>query len=798
MRKTLLRLVSIGLIFLAPLISSTSGNPVWSSAAWDARPPNAVEMEALRVKLAKENTLGHADLFSMAAAEATFVSHGRPETEWMAWELAHLYKQDGIIDYANRAEQILMGLAARPIPEPPEGIHIEGKWLPYPAIIAFGILKEKGYWSEHSPSDDDYKILEQWLRNYGASFVRLIQRPDQVTNYTPFGLKHIAVLGLILDNFDYLNLAYETAERLAYSPEFWHADHIWQEGNVSYARQVSGNLKAMLPALWEGYSLGKVCYSTAQLDKLSARLQEIDEAQARFSMPSGRAIPVNDTHWGISPEAIPRLPRSIEFPDFGHFALPGSDIESHLSIPLLTGGGRYGGGHYHDSMLSLQLWAHGQELLPDAGYPFRPENHRYFHMSPYAHNMPTVEWDDVTFPQKGEWGVWSGSWARSSLIGYESGESSGRQVSYILARTLGPETLPESRIERMLIQVSTGTWSGYLIDVSWVQGGDRHLNFIRQTEDEAVEQTVQTVLTPDGRTLAEVLGNEEAIDYKNWGKYIKNPKRVQATEGFTISWKGTETGVILKAHLAPEEGSDSWISEMPRLRPTKQNPKLRDAFPGYHLTRRRTVTDQSKTIWAAVYEPVQADEAAKIKKVNWERSGDGLSLEVVFKNRNDRWIVGTSKQSTEVGEFRLEGRAAGFSFLEDIMDWKWASLGSSLTNGNEPVIAAPESKSVDVLSLHRATDGWELVVAGPMTLPASGWALLEFADGSGRAVELTRVIKTNEKLTTFSMEKDPGLQIDGSAVQRTQFPLKKIRGATSIRPLGAFFVDTGNNQPVTR
>jgi len=776
-------------IILISATSSLYANPAWGSAAWDARPPVPSDLEALTLKPPATHNISIDESFSRGANEETFVSHGRPETEWLAWELAHLFKHTDDLKYAGLAESILLGLASREMPEPPQGIHFEGKWIPYPAMIAYGILNESGYWEKDATNhgDDNQRLLERWLREYKESFEKLIERPGQVTNYTPFGLKHAAVLGLILDDIHLLNLSYQIGYRLAFSDEFWHADIIWQEGTVSYARQVSGNLKAMIPVLQAGLPLGLMSYNQCDLDTLSDRLQNIDEAQARFNMPSGRPIPVNDTHWSIPSEAIPRVPRAIEFPDFGHFALPGSDIETHLSISPLTGGGRYGGGHYHDSLLSIQLWGHGQELLPDAGYPFRTANNRYFHMSPYAHSMAIVSTTGEDLSQPGNYGVWSGSWARSSILGYESGTASDNKINYILGSSLGPEGNSTTILERMLIQVSTGLWSGYVVDIIWAQGGDTHKSFLRQTEDEAVHQTISAPLVVAGETMAEVLDNSTEVEERNWSALLKNPKRVAIPESFQISWMGKDSGVELNAYLAPQEGSESWISEMPRLRPTKQNSEKRNNFPGYHLTRQRKVAADEITIWAAVYEPVQKGGQPKIEKVVWHKSGTGLTAEVTLNDRTDEWIVGRADIPTEINGRRLNGRAAGYSSSNEEIDWKWAALGSSLTVNDRLLISTPESIRLKVTELTETSSRHEITVDGKMTLPDSGWALLRFADGSGRAIELEAVKFSSSSQTQFLLKNNPGLTISPEGMLRSAFPAHFIPGATFLEPLGAFY-----------
>ncbi len=756
-------------------------------AAWATQAPPALP---ILLKATEEARAAAPDaLAAEGRTEKVFVTAKRPATEWTAWRLAHVYRLSGDKAAAARAAALIAGLAGRPFPEVPAEIHAEGKLIPFPAVIAFGLLRDAPVWRETSAGPDapERARVEAWLREYAKAFQAVLDRPGQVTNYTPFGLRHAASLALVLGDRDLLLRCEAVAGRLAYDPDFWHADLIWQEGTVSYARQVTGNLKGLLPMLRAGAESGLAAVDEAGLDRLAGRLGEIDAAQALFTMPGGRAIPVNDTHWAVPPEATPRAPRSLVYPDFGHYALGGADMETHLSAPVLTGGGRYGGGHYHDSRLSLQLWAHGEEVLPDAGYPFQPKNHRYFHMSPLAHNVAVADTPRLT-RDKGDYGIWGGHWARTAVFGYDDGAASGGRVGYVAAASPGPAGEGVTRSERVLLQVATGAWSGYVLDAFWLQGGKIHETYLRQTEDEAATQAVSAPLVAAGETMAAVLGESTDGD-QAWRAVLREPMRVDTRGDFDVTWTGEESGVGMRLFFAPQEGSTTWLSRMPRVRPTAQDPAKRDDFPGWHLYRRRTVAATQTTVWAGVYEPVARDAKPRVRAVRWERSSDGAGLlvRVELEGRTDVWVMGGAGREVAVDGHSLRGRAAGYSTAETGEAWSWAAAGTALKRPGATGLVGAESAALRVTRL----SGGRLVVAGAMARPAAGWVALRFADGSGRAVRVGEVRADASGAaageTVFEVIGDPGMEIDAAGMRRTAFPLHAVPGAVSVEPLGAVF-----------
>ena len=783
---------TLGIYVVASLLSLTANTaPPWDLAAWSTTAPSQEDLKGLKDLTESYQKKSYPELYTLAKMEAVFVSHSRSETEWAAWRFAHLYRLTTDRDYAKRSAVLLAGLAARDIPPAPEKIHIEGKWIPYPAVIAYGLIQSSTIWPlqmEEKAHVVEKMFIDHWIRSYAESFRRILERPGQVTNYTPFGLRHAASLALVIKDPHLMTLCQETAWELAFSPKFWHADLIWQEGTVSYARQVSGNLKDMLPMLEAGLEAGWL-QDASILKQLGERLERIDKAQINFSMPSGRPIPVHDTHWMIPSDALPRASRAIAYPDFGHFALKGPDLETHLSIPSLTGGGRYGGGHRHDSRLALSLWAHGQELLPDAGYPFYPANHRYFHMSPLAHNLALSVDPKAEFPA-GPYGIWGGAWARSNLVGYDDGSSHEGKITYIAATSPGPKEELMKRAERHVLQVETGMWSGYVVDIFWVQGGRYHRSFLRQSEDEAVTQSVDIELSPVGDTMAEILGEPSEGD-KAWTRKLLHPLKVLTENGFHIEWAGNESGVTLNIHVAPQSGSVSWLSQMPRLRPTNQDPSKRDDFPGWHLFRQREVQADELTLWAAIYEPVANGAERQIDKVSWslDPNQKGLKVEIFLGERKDTWVLALNdSENFSIEDVNLKGQAAGFSEQKGQLQWSWAATGSHLSQLNKERANGGSAQPFLVKSL-QAEDGGETIlqVDGAMELPPGKWANLTFADGSGRGMYLPAIASKEKMTTRFSLERPPGLEVDKEGMRRIAFPQHDIPGRVELTPLGGYF-----------
>lgn len=710
----------------------------------------------------------------------------RADIEIELCRLAQLYVLESEYDYACKVYDALIKLANNHFEIKKNNTTsyfiMDGYTLHpiYPAI-AYSLLGDFSVQEfDTLYQTDTQKLIESWL--YDTAEITY----NQFTNYTAgnltgFTVKHMAGIAKILNEPLIMRWAIFIADQVMV-PELWHADGMWWEGTLSYSQQVTGNLKEALPLISgfvdpEGYNdtlLGLKLDGT-DISSRYPMLKHSPNELKKVVNPDGTVMAVHDTHPTYSSVVGKNLPikeeylNNVELNHFGLFALKSGNTENaqqvSLLFPPMLAGGPFGGGHCHGNFLTMTLWAAGQELLPDAGYPFQTANHRFFHMSPVTHNGAFI-WDGSVTSHV-DYAYLS---SRPNLLRYDDGTESGGNIQLIEAQQLMSEDIGVKDKRRLLMQIKTSQNTSYVFDLQTLAGGDVHENFLRASEDEGVE-----VITESTKI--------KSVD--NLGTYLKNngdggllplqtlftDADIYSGDNINFSFVGDTSGARLNAFVKGVEGSSAAFSSMPSLRRTGGDSSLRDDFPTKHFYQRREVSGDEVTRFAAVYEGLSATDNAYIDNVSWYETADAVFALIDMGEFED--IICISDDLTKK-EFEGIIFKSGIGWVRRTKNDKKVASGYIYGGGkiytDFGTFSCKDNFESNIKSVNQSILGKNAVELND-DLPeelVGKWANITFSDGSGLSFKLTDV----DGKTAFT-HNDVGFEFADRKSTFTAFPAKQ-------------------------
>ena len=204
------------------------------------------------------------------------------------------------------------------------------------------------------------------------------------------------------------------------------------------------------------------------------------EAKGKFRFPNGYIAAIHDA-WSTNRRGGPPLKRSSShlLPGFGHAILgrgEGKDqIQAHLHFSPL-------GGHGHNDMLNIIIFAKGHEFVPDFGYT---------HTLLRAWSTSTIGHNTVVIDQKEQWFRRDArNFGNLLLYDARDPEIKVAEAEGLRAYEKVIEDLEEYR--RLVALVAVSERDAYLVDVFTVKGGHQH------------DWVVHTAGGPDGRQPHEI------------------------------------------------------------------------------------------------------------------------------------------------------------------------------------------------------------------------------------------------------------------------------------------------------
>ncbi|CAG7626652.1 heparinase II/III family protein [Paenibacillus allorhizosphaerae] len=755
--------------------------------------PIAKETEAdIRKAIAPLMRMDENELVAAAQADAAKRKYVDDHTEYeaMARRLSMMYSKTKDEAYARRAILIMVQFASGH-PDVPKLIkdndlfHSHGKYIPMDVLYGYDMIYNSGAWQQLDAKlgISSRDLVEGWIRSAVLDLYNLCN-DEYYSNIVPYGLRNAFGAAVVLGDPDIIRLFLPWADTM-FSGRQFHADGMWQEGTPSYNNQVAANALLAFQLLKESYQdpEGYIDSRYGRLDRtdLSVRypiLAKSKEVASIMSFPTGAPVALHDT-WPKDPsEVSPILKnklKNIELWHFGHFALTHGDERSatqvHLTFPPLSEGLPYTAGHYHGNHLGLILWGAGMEMLPDAGYPKGPN--RYFSMDTVYHNAPWV-WSKDAEPYKQSQSLFT----RPSLLAYDPGDASKKQVQLIEASEPGPARDQAEVKRRLLMLVQIEGNRSYAVDVSRLKGGQAHELFMHSSEDEDTEMSASLPLTGHDGTVQDymkTIGKEQGLSF--YRDKMRSPQTGDGSSDFQFTWTGASSGSSIGAYMNGVPGGEVIFSQIPSIRRSGNDPAKADDFPAWHLYRRHVVSSGEATRYGAIYETWRKEETPLLRSVTWliQNQTDDMTAAAVIETERytDTIYISDDTKERIVAGMRFSGKIAFVrkeSSTGSVL-WGYVYGQGMIRAGDFNVQGLPDSKR----KVLRAEGSLNKTTANTLTvdgkLPDDGslngaWLRTEFPDRSGYGMRIEKI----EGGSTIVLQQPPGFEVTPAGARMLFFP----------------------------
>jgi len=356
-------------------------------------------------------------------------------------------------------------------------------------------------------------------------------------------------------------------------------------------------------------------------------------------LPDGRALPVRSSHllagYGIGM------------------------LNNRSDAVAVTFNYGFKGTHYHWDFLNFELFADGQKMIPDLGYPDA--------MNEYVKEVYTWSFNSVSHNTV----VVDAQRQASNVPGKLHDFADGRFARSVDASSA---TYPQTTVyRRNLIMVDVDSARSYVVDFFRVAGGTQH--------DYALHGPPGK-LTAEGKwgekqagTLA---GAEVAFgdiyddpkmgakgyqgsygNYKGSGyQYLFNVQKLNGDRTTLTYSHVSDENAKVKIHILPQSGQEILMAD------AWNKPRAKNHLLKYMITRRKSVANQVlKSTFIGVMEPF----SGSVPLINALRKlpvSHGAAVEVVRPNATDVVISDTSNAVKTIAGYRIEtdARAAVVSF----------------------------------------------------------------------------------------------------------------------------------------
>lgn len=644
--------------------------------------------------------------------------------------------------------------------------------------------------------DVEQKIVEEMFL---PSFDYVFSFPITLANMDKSLWFGLIEAGKALGQPEYIHKAAEWMKD--YAEQRFMTDGSWYEVTVSYHNQATDGLADAI-AMLQGYSdpPGYVSpRSGVRFDNLDLydEYPILEKALAfpkQLAYPNGKVVPVQDT-WGHSAET--------PAPDAGAVLLPSAKIARLTSGTGSTQTQLYMQftpkyGHNHFDPLSLNLFTHGQELLPDLGYSH--SKYRYFTVSTLGHNTVTVNSRNMTASGDARDG---GKIERFVAEGLFQAMRASQQEAYA-------ETDEYSR-EPWLVPFPGASGESYTIDLFRVSGGDRHEYTLQGDADrDAVFRTDAPLtyygerLLPPGVTATEALVSSEggsAEGHYPGYIYVKDVYKADLTgdrfsvELDTSGSAGKLAGLRITG-LLDSGANELYLGRSPSIRTTRMSGPAGDdndsvsLYDMPKLVLRRDGTDLSST-FVTLLEPYGSGSAPRIEafdRIVPDQAPDGAAVIRVAYGDTIDWIVSNPRnpqQPIVAGDLSMTGEMGFIRQIDGAVVEMRLVNGTLLQKGGAQLTGAADVTGA-VTGTKRIANGDEIDalltdVAVP-TSAAGETVIVTHPDGTVRGYPVADVIHTANGSELVLDGQDPGFTLDGSGgSELNYYPATRWSGSHTLR-----------------
>ncbi len=661
--------------------------------------------------------------------------------------------------------------------------------MPYSLALAYDRIapsSELDKLSEELGEDVPAK-LEDFFRQT-ANFARTF--PVQLGNMTPKLCRAFAVIGRVIGEPEFVHDAFRRIWRML--EVRFYPDGIWREGTPAYHNMTMGGLVQCTRVL-KGYSdpegyvnpIDGLHLENTDPDKDLPFLAEAQAAVSKLKLPTGHYAAIHDS-W-----AQTSLGRSVGRPKdtplkshllwgYGH-AILGLGAGELATQAHLHFSGWYG--HGHEDNLSLLLYSHGKELLPDLGYTHT--DLRPFTMNSLAHNVAVVD-------GKRQQARATSVPADGYLVSYAV---LGDLLRYAEAGAEGAYPGVTKVYRRAIAVVGLPQGGSYVLDIFRITGGSKHDWVIHGSAD---EDQALSVSIPSGSFSGRLM--PPGIELPPGWPTSSLPKTIEGYNAmyglFDDRHVGPGDETFSATFSYPQEDSPKlqttilgqpetvvYIGTLPSVRrAAESNEKAWDfRMPALLLRREGEKLD---SIFAAVHLPYQgAPPLQRITRLELEDAPAGaIGLICEGNGFTDYHLCGPDPE----GEMKAAGiplsARARYAFVRTSNDQvtRMALVDGTGVRFGEQEIALPPPASGEILAVHRqeAGDAEDALIVDADLQPRLGLpderVIVRFGNGMTYGLAISEIRREGEN-SVIVLTHRPGFKLaeDGEGAVMTYFPHKK-------------------------
>ncbi|PAV31260.1 hypothetical protein CIL05_00990 [Virgibacillus profundi] len=450
-------------------------------------------------------------------------------------------------------------------------------------------------------------------------------------------------------------------------------------------------------------------------------------------------------------------------------------------------------GHDHFDPLNLNLYAEGQELLPDIGYSYT--FYRRWATSTMGHNTVVVDSKDMTA---------SGDAEHGGNIEVFAPIDDNLQVMRANHEKAYPGTDEYSR-EPWFIGFPNNE-DGYVLDLFRVSGGDRHeytlqgdANHDARFDTDMALEEYGDYLLPEGTevTLPETAYDKGYAEGHYYGYiYLQNVMEAMLEDNqyelTLVTEENNEEQAKMKITGLLESGENElFLAESPSLRSTRlhgTSMDTNDEAVKYHMPKyvlRRNGEDLTSQ-FITLMEPYRDDTGPQIdsvEKLEMDESSPGdIAVAVTYGDTTD--IILSSPHHPEepliVDDITMTGKMGMIRLQDDELKDMYLIGGSLLEKGDEQLTGngTVEGTLTDVMR-QANRDSYDAFVTDsyiPEDTQGSH-IVVTHPDGKTHGYEIKEIIRENEQTIIQIDGMDPGFSINSDGSSEMEFyPFKKWEG----------------------
>lgn len=642
--------------------------------------------------------------------------------------------------------------------------------------------------------DVEQYFIEELLIPSADFVLSYVNRYGNMAVFPWIGLVRI---GKALNEPDYIHRVVEQVE--AFATSMFLADGFWKEVTLSYHMQTANTLSNVLNELrgWSdppGYVSPRtgIRFDDLNMEEQFPIIAKALDISKRVAYPDGKVLPIMDT-WANQRPSGGRIDEgSFLLPAAGIGRLAGGEGLDQTQVYLYFQP-KYGHNHYDG--LNLNIFAQGQELLPDLGYTHN-SIYRYFSLSTMGHN--TVVADSKNMSAGGL--AKDGGQVRAYVP--DGGMFQAMRASYDGAYA----STEQYNREPWFVPFPDGDGSaGYVLDLFRVSGGNRHeYTFQGDANRDAYFETELALteyggyLLPPGTNVVEPINNSDSGSAEGHYPgyiYVREVEQAQLLgDQFSLTLVTEEDGVpgakMNITGLLDDGANELYLGRSPSLRSIRLHGSSMDnndeavKYDMPKLVLRRDGTDLDST-FVTVFEPYAADERPRIEAIDRLELDEGpegaVAVRVIYGNTTDLLIsnpyhpespvvVDDLIMTGEMGMVRLiDGRAEEMSLVG----------GTLLQKGEQQLLGSGKVTGM-IEDAKRAAAGDEMnafVTQANVPQEAVGrYMIITHPDGSTSGYEIGDVVQTDGRTLIVLSEHDPDMTFDSDRSQQVYFPHRSWTG----------------------